>query len=288
MVVVDVLDVLDGPAGSSVPTVGTSSSSSEHPATARAPTTIAANTHRTRAGISAISHPHRSLPSRYGERAQGDCAGYRGRVARPGAGNPSPSNDRTEAVWKAPDDALVAGMAAGDVHAARALVRRHQRRVVGLAATIVGDLDTAEDVAQEAFMRVWRHAGNYDPRRASVLTWLLTITRNLAIDTTRLRRAVVVDPDALISMDEDSMLALDDPAERAVGRTEADRLRTALAAIPREQRHALVLAGVLGLTAAEIAEREQIPLGTAKTRIRTAMRKLRAELTTDQAGRASS
>src|SRR5690606_10550602 len=193
-----------------------------------------------------------------------------------------------EAVWRAPDDALVAGMAAGDAQAARALVRRHQRRVVGLAVTIVGDLDAAEDVAQEAFMRVWRHAGNSDPRRASVLTWLLTITRNLAIDTTRLRRAVVVDPDALIGLDEDSMLALDDPAERAVGRTEADRLRAALAEIPREQRHALVLAGVLGLTAAEIAEREGIPLGTAKTRIRTAMRKLRAELTTDQAGRASS
>jgi RNA polymerase sigma factor (sigma-70 family) len=188
-------------------------------------------------------------------------------------------------VWKAADDALVAGIAAGDAEAARALVRRHQRRVVGLAVTIVGDADAAEDVAQEAFLRVWRHAANYDPRRASVLTWLLTITRNLAIDATRLRRAVVVDPDTLVALDDDSMLELNDPADRAVGITEADRLRSALARIPREQRHALVLAGVLGLTAAEVADREQIPLGTAKTRIRSAMRKLRTDLTIEDSGR---
>jgi RNA polymerase sigma-70 factor (ECF subfamily) len=189
-------------------------------------------------------------------------------------------------VWQAADDALVAGMAAGDAEAARALVRRHQRRVVGLAATIVGDADTAEDVAQEAFTRVWRHAANYDPLKASVLTWLLTITRNLAIDNARLRRAVVVDPDALIGLDTEALLDQNDPADRAVGSTEADRLRLALAGIPREQRHALVLAGVLGLTAAEVAEREQIPLGTAKTRIRSAMRKLRANLEAEETGRA--
>jgi RNA polymerase sigma-70 factor (ECF subfamily) len=82
------------------------------------------------------------------------------------------------------------------------------------------------------------------------------------------------------------MIERTDPADRAVGRTEADRLRLALADIPREQRHALVLTGVLGLTAAEVAEREQIPLGTAKTRIRSAMRKLRANLATEESGRA--
>jgi RNA polymerase sigma-70 factor (ECF subfamily) len=108
-------------------------------------------------------------------------------------------------VWQAADDALVAGMAAGDAEAARALVRRHQRRVVGLAATIVGDPDAAEDVAQEAFTRVWRHAANYDPLKASVLTWLLTITRNLAIDNARLRRAVVVDPDTLVGLDNEAV-----------------------------------------------------------------------------------
>jgi RNA polymerase sigma-70 factor (ECF subfamily) len=207
-------------------------------------------------------------------------------MARDGQGNPQSSPTRTESVWKAADDALVAGMAAGDGEAARALVRRHQRRVVGLAVTIVGDPDAAEDVAQEAFTRVWRHAANYDPLKASVLTWLLTITRNLAIDSARLRRAIVVDPDTLVGLDNEALLERNDPADRAVGSTEAERLRVALAGIPREQRHALVLAGVLGLTAAEVAEREQIPLGTAKTRIRSAMRKLRAHLEAEETGRA--
>jgi RNA polymerase sigma factor (sigma-70 family) len=202
--------------------------------------------------------------------------------------NPATGAARTEGVWKASDDALVAGTAAGDAEAARVFVRRHQRRVVGLAVTIVGDPSAAEDVAQEAFTRVWRHAANYDPRRASVVTWMLTITRNLAIDATRLRRAIVVDPDTLVGMDSESVLERNDPADRAVGSTEADRLRDALARIPREQRHALVLAGVLGLTAAEVAEREQIPLGTAKTRIRSAMRKLRTDLTVDEPGRSGS
>jgi RNA polymerase sigma-70 factor (ECF subfamily) len=140
-------------------------------------------------------------------------------------------------------------------------------------------------VAQEALTRVWRHAATIDPAVASVVTWMLTITRNLAIDATRLRRAVVVDPDSLVGMDDETMVERSDPADRAVGSTEADRLRDALSRIPREQRHALVLAGVLGLTAAEVAEREQIPLGTAKTRIRSAMRKLRADLTIDDSGR---
>lgn len=149
---------------------------------------------------------------------------------------------------------------------------------------IVGDVDTAEDVAQEAFTRVWRHAANYDPRRASVITWLTTITRNLAIDATRLRRAIVIDPDALVGLDDDTMFERSDPADLAVGSTEGDRLRAALAQLPPEQRRALVLTGILGLTAAEVAEREQIPLGTAKTRIRSAMRKVRDQLRVESQG----
>ena len=94
-------------------------------------------------------------------------------------------------MWAAPDDALLAGFAVGDSDAAAAFIRRHQRRVFGLALAVVGDPVLAEDVAQEAFARAWRHAGAYDPRRGSVPTWLLTITRNLAIDAARLRRATL-------------------------------------------------------------------------------------------------
>jgi RNA polymerase sigma-70 factor (ECF subfamily) len=179
-------------------------------------------------------------------------------------------------MWDAADDALVAGLAAGDSAAATALVRRFQRRVYGLALAVVGDRALAEDVAQEAFVRAWRHAGVYDPRRASVATWLLTITRNLAIDMLRMRRSEPIDPASLATIVGAS--ASRGPAEAAVASSEAERLRAALAELPEEQRRALVLAAIGGRTGQEISEAEGIPLGTAKTRIRTAMIRLRTSL----------
>ena len=93
------------------------------------------------------------------------------------------------------DEALLAGMAVGEQAAAVAFVRRYQRRVFGLAYSMTSDAGVAEDVAQEAMIRVWKHAPVFDPRRGSVASWVLTITRNLAIDALRLRRAVPTDPD---------------------------------------------------------------------------------------------
>src|SRR5712691_11210663 len=103
-------------------------------------------------------------------------------------------------MWSVSDDALLAGLATGDEAAATAFVQRFQRRVYGLAFTILSDHRAAEDVAQEAFIRAWRHAGAYDPRRGTVVTWLLTITRNLAIDSIRVRRPVAVDPDSILAL----------------------------------------------------------------------------------------
>src|SRR5215470_20237672 len=91
-------------------------------------------------------------------------------------------------------------MAAGDAQAAAALVRRYQARVYGLALTIVGVPTIAEEVAQEAFVRAWRFAGGYDPRRGGVAGWLLTIARNAAIDAVRLSRDQPYDPDVLIGL----------------------------------------------------------------------------------------
>jgi RNA polymerase sigma-70 factor (ECF subfamily) len=174
------------------------------------------------------------------------------------------------------DEALVAGMAAGDVNAMRSLVRRYQQRVFGLASMILGDPHAAEDVAQEAFLRSWRHAEAYDPRRASVATWLLTITRNAAIDAARLRRATPIDPASILALGFESVGPT--PADSAVQRSEVDRVRRALAELPLEQRQAVILATFFGRTAVEVAEHEQIPVGTAKTRIRTALRRLRERL----------
>jgi RNA polymerase sigma-70 factor (ECF subfamily) len=172
------------------------------------------------------------------------------------------------------DEGLLAGMAVGEQAAAVTFVRRYQKRVFGLAYSMLGDAGVSEDVAQEAMVRVWRHAPVFDPRRASVASWVLTITRNLAIDALRLRRAVPTDPDefaatALLSSVEhnpEDVVPRDD-ARNVVG--------AALAGLAPEQRRAVVLAAVYGRTAAEISEAEQIPLGTAKTRIRTALLRLR-------------
>lgn len=171
------------------------------------------------------------------------------------------------------DEALLAGLAAGDRDASAAFVRRFQRRAYGLAKTIVSDPGTAEDVAQEAFVRAWRYSASYDARRGTVLTWLLTIVRNVAVDRLRLRQPEPLDPELLASKLQlyDARTGRDEQS----GVIEREHLRQALATLPDEQRRALLLAAYFGRTAAEVAEVEAIPLGTAKTRIRAAMHRLR-------------
>jgi RNA polymerase sigma-70 factor (ECF subfamily) len=178
-------------------------------------------------------------------------------------------------MWPLSDEALVAGFAAGDRDAATAFVRRYQARVFGLAVTMVGDPAVAEEIAQEAFTRAWRHADSYDARRGRVVTWLLTITRNLAIDHLRAHRSEPLDPADVQRAER----ALWTAASSAPGGPGGDvrELRDALEGVPEEQRRALLLAALFGYTAREISAIEEIPLGTAKTRIRTAMQRLAAE-----------
>jgi RNA polymerase sigma-70 factor (ECF subfamily) len=175
------------------------------------------------------------------------------------------------------DESLLAGMAHGDERAALAFVRRYQARVFGLAFGMVGDAALAEDIAQEALLRVWRHAPVYDSRRGAVSTWVLTIARNLTIDALRMRRAVPTDPDDLVSL----RLASSDlsPEGAAVNADAARGLHLAPACLTAEQCRALVLAYFYGMTAAEIGAAETIPLGTAKTRIRAGLGKLRETMT---------
>jgi RNA polymerase sigma factor (sigma-70 family) len=174
------------------------------------------------------------------------------------------------------DDALLAGFRAREPETAAAFVRRFQGRLFGLALTIIGDRAEAEEAAQETFLRAWRYADGYDPRRGPVATWLLAIGRNVAIDRARVRRTEPIDPCALLrleTIDPDAS-----PDELQIAADEAARLRAAIVTLALEQRRALVLAAYFGRTAREIATLEDAPLGTIKTRIRTAMLKLHAML----------
>lgn len=179
--------------------------------------------------------------------------------------NPTPS-----------DEALLAGMASGDEASIVAFVRRYQRRVFGLAVGILADRGAAEDVAQEALFRAWRHAPVFDSRRGSVENWVLTITRNLSIDALRKRRSIPTDPDELVALARASTSAT---MEEAVdSRSMSTSILRALESIPSDQRRAVVLSSLYGRTALEIADIESIPLGTSKTRIRAGLTKLRSIL----------
>jgi RNA polymerase sigma-70 factor (ECF subfamily) len=169
---------------------------------------------------------------------------------------------------------VLAGLAANDQVAAEVFVRRFASRAYGLAVTMLSDPALAEDVAQEALLRAWRHAGSFDARRGSVATWVLSIVRHLAIDALRVRRSDPVEPERLESLV--TRFATTVSPERAAEHGEdVSRLRDALAALPAPQRRAVVLAGYGGLSASEVAAFERIPLGTAKTRIRAGLRRLR-------------
>jgi len=176
------------------------------------------------------------------------------------------------------DDALVAGLAVEDADAATAFVRRFQAKVFGMAVSVTRDPALADDVAQEAFLRAWRSASTYDSVRGSVAAWLLTITRNVAIDAVRARRAMPSEDDELDRLLQSTMgvgPSADVTGEAAAMRVDAARVVGRLRAIPSDQARAVVLAVFGGCTAEEIGVREGIPLGTAKTRIRTGLRRLR-------------
>ncbi len=179
-------------------------------------------------------------------------------------------------MWSLSDEALLAGLREGDPQASAGFVRRYQARVFGLALTILGDRATAEEVSQETFLKAWKHADAYDPRRGQVSTWLLTIARNTAVDAARMKRANPLDPEELLALCERHEEG--DPDEPFIAAAELQRVKTALRDLPFEQKLSLVQAAFYGRTAREISEAEDVPIGTVKTRIRTALIKLRSAL----------
>ena len=174
------------------------------------------------------------------------------------------------------DASLLAAIGLGDPEACTVFVRRFQSQVYGLALVMCRDASLAEDIAQQTFERAWRHASAFDEVRGTARTWLLTICRRLAIDALRVRRPIVTDPDQLALLLAPSNV--DGPERSAVRTDEVGRVMAEMAALTTVQQRAVLLATMGGHTAAEIAEIERIPLGTAKTRLRSGLLRLRSAL----------
>jgi len=171
--------------------------------------------------------------------------------------------------------ALVARMAAGDEHALASLYDSTNRIVYGVALRILGDPPSSEDVTMEVYLQAWRTAGNYDPQRGAVFSWLVTLVRSRAIDCLRSRKA----RGAQVEENVDEVVNLCDSrpgpelASVAVGRSRI--VRKALAQLSPDHREAIELAYFSGLSHTEVAVRTELPLGTVKTRIRLGMMHLR-------------
>jgi len=191
---------------------------------------------------------------------------------------------------EADDLALVEQAKTGDREAFRALVVRYQRKVYAVALGIVKDRDLAWDVAQEAFIRVHQHIGDFKGE-ASFSTWVLRIGSHLAIDALRKERTSSKDDidevrDADVHEGGEGILATalgNDPQQNALRRELAGKMTQALAQLPEKHRTILVLREVEGLSYEELAERLGIHKGTVMSRLFHARKKMQA-LLRDYAG----
>lgn len=173
------------------------------------------------------------------------------------------------------DELLVARIRERDPAALEALYDRYGRAAFALGYRMLGDRESAEEVVQDAFMSVWRQAATYDARVGRVRPWLLAVVHHRAID--RLRR--LRDRRPATSLDEAWMLASGADVFRDVYHgLQQHQIRRALAALPPDQHAAIELAYFDGYTFAEVAEMTGVPVGTAKSRVRLGLARLRALL----------
>jgi RNA polymerase sigma-70 factor (ECF subfamily) len=155
-------------------------------------------------------------------------------------------------------------------------------RAYGLAVRVLRDRAQAEEVTQECYLDCWRHAARFDPAKGTALAWLLTIVHRKAVD--RVRAAVAsVRRDTAFGR-RDVVVAHDETSEQATASIEAGRVRAALADLTAKQREAVELAFLGGYTHTEVATMLDLPVGTAKTRIRDGLIRLRDALGVGESG----
>ncbi len=155
----------------------------------------------------------------------------------------------------------------------------YAKLLYGFILSIVKKQEEAEDVLQEVFVQIWEKSSLFDTSKGNVYTWLVTLSRNRAIDRTRskqyrMRDQTITDPAG------ESIFQSDDhtPFDAVVMQERALRIRKALEALPSEQQEAIKIAYFGGYTQSEIAAKLNIPLGTVKTRIRQGMKKLQSQM----------
>ena len=166
------------------------------------------------------------------------------------------------------DSALVMRVRTGDEEAMTQLYDRYSQVVYSTALRVLGETAGAEDVLQDVFMQLWRRPGLFDASRGSLPAWLAVIARNRALDVLRKRKPQTDVEDVVLSVPPELSAA-------AEWGNALDKVRSVLATMAAPQRLALDMAFFQGLTHSEIAARTGEPLGTIKTRIRTALLNLR-------------
>jgi RNA polymerase sigma-70 factor (ECF subfamily) len=193
----------------------------------------------------------------------------------------------TAPTQRVPDSALVERIMAGEEDALSALYDRYAGMLYAMLVRILKDTSAAEEVLQDLFLQLWRGASRFDASRGSLPAWLLVIGRNRALSRLRRRerREILEDPEEFSLEAVPSAGDLEDEAWRM---QLMQRLRSAMATLPPEQKEALELAYFEGMTQTEIAARTGSPLGTVKSRVRAAMQSLKQffeDGTTRQSGR---
>jgi RNA polymerase sigma-70 factor (ECF subfamily) len=179
------------------------------------------------------------------------------------------------------DVSLLQRIVAHDTTALAELYDRHSRLLFGLTLRIVRDRAEAEEILQEAFVRVWTRAETYDARVGGPLPWIVRLARNCAIDRLRARRSrAAIDTPAGHEGDAGSVPAPDiqSPEATVMDAERREALTDALAGLPADQRQLIEAAFFEGYTHSELARRFGLPLGTVKTRIRTGMITMRQRL----------
>jgi RNA polymerase sigma factor (sigma-70 family) len=177
------------------------------------------------------------------------------------------------------DQRLMRSFAARDPGAADTLYRRFAGRIYGLGLVMLGSDAAAQDLVQDTFVKLWRSADRYDRSRGKLETWVLLMARSLGIDAIRRR---VLEARTLEHMDHPVEAdQTPGPDDQVVTLDLTERARSAMSSLPPEQRAALELAYLGGKTSAEISDLEGIPVGTAKTRIRAALLRLREAMAQD-------